>query len=114
MTLRDLVNLHPNLFYLSNAIWWEREPFVDEQAHHLGKLTLCSAQPTTAPRYSAADLALAYVQDPDSLLWRKFMWTADTDRYGHAVYVGGVGEYGIDRWQIHRRLTPDCYWPRVA
>jgi hypothetical protein len=54
------------------------------------------------------------VQDPDSLLWRKFMWTADTDRYGHAVYVGGVGEYGIDRWQIHRRLTPDCYWPRVA
>jgi len=113
MTLAQMVSTYPRLFY--QQTWYVAERFV--QAYPVAlpdNLTAWSDDVEPRLPVSAADLAAAYVKDPANAIWRKFLWTDDTDDYGNRVYVGGVGQYGIDRWQVHRALTPECYYVRAA
>lgn len=115
MTLREIIAAHPGLFYRGNRAWWDAEAFVDVTATHVGPVLVSSVLPEGAPTYTAADLALSYVTDPASGVWRTFMWTHDVDSEGNAVYVAGVGRMGVAGFQLHRHLAkPDVYWPRAA
>lgn len=113
MTLAQIKYTYPHLFYQQQT-WYVAERFMQTQAVALPSLTAWSEDVEPRLHASAADLAASYVRDPDNAIWRRFLWTDDHDGYGNRVYVGGVGQYGIDRFQIHRALTPDCYYVRAA
>ena len=80
------------LFY--RQTWWLNEPFANE----------------LRPGRTAAWMAERFVADPTNPKWRRFIWTDDIDSHGNRVYVGGVGEFGCDGFQIHRLLEPDERW----
>ena len=113
MTLVEIVSRHPELF--ASQTWYVLEPFMQREAVVLPPVVLVNAELESGPEIHAADLALAYVSDPDALWWRRFVWTSDYDSHGNRVYVGGCGLYGVERWQIHRHLAkPDAWYPRFA
>lgn len=112
MTLRETIARHRDLFYVQN--WYDGEGFMDLVPS--GKVRAdfgwsgFPVHPFPTPVH-AADLASLYVSNPSDHRWWRFYWTDDRDQYGNHVYVGGVGEYGIKGFQIHRHLEdPDCVW----
>lgn len=115
MTLAQIRRAYPHLFY-ADQHWYEGEAFMDLEPR--GTLPDCFK--STDLLYSdrqmvgAADFAAAYVRSPMDARWALFYWTDDLDRFGSRVYVGGVGQYGIPHFQIHRALTPNCYYVRAA
>lgn len=108
MTLRDLIAANPALFYPQS--WYADEPFADTEPTGNLRGDFVVVTDKLAPEVRAADLAVFYVETPHDARWRRFIWTDDFDRYGNRVYVGGVGQYGIEAFQIHRHLTIDDRW----
>lgn len=110
-----MVARHPSLFYTANDIWWQGEAFMAVEAALLPEIVVTDIMPDDPHPIGAADLALLYMGSPDSTLWRRFLWTRDVDKYGRPVYVAGIGQHGIPRFQIHRWLEkPDAWWVRFA
>lgn len=112
MTLAEIRATYPDLFYAQE--WFKAEPFMDTVAVQLPPLLAWSYDYEPRLPVTAADLASAYVRDPMASIWRLFLWTDDHDSHGNRVYVGGVGVYGIQSFQIHRHLTPTCYYVKPA
>jgi len=113
MTFNDLIAAHPELFYAPYVAWYEREKFMDEEpVRELSPFLRLSDVPPSdvVQRIYAVELAALYVKHPDATVWGGFIWTDDTDRWGNRVYVGGVGMYGINAFQIHRDLRPFAQW----
>lgn len=113
MTLRELIAAHPAQFY--GQSWYLGESFLDtEIVHRAAPKSLTRPGFTPTPGNPAlpcaADLAAAYLTEPDSPAWRFFLWTRDTDRHGNPVYVGGVGHDDAPGFQIHRHLTITDRW----
>jgi hypothetical protein len=111
MTLTEIVDAHPELFYEGSG-WWRGQGFAgvaDPLPVHADVRGVKWSW-RTSPIYRAPRLALDYTRRPEHPIWRYFLWTPDVDDSGNQVYVGGVGIYGIDRFQIHRHLTPDHRW----
>lgn len=112
MTLAQIVGLNPGLFYSTD--WWKGQNFAHRD--HGAVLTMPSdvqlgLDPSDVGYLPyASTLALLYVSNPDAEIWRSFLWTADKDDERNRVYVGGVGIYGIEQFQIHRHLTIDERW----
>lgn len=98
MTLYQIVVHDSGLFYPQD--WWRGHRFAhaefDPETH--------DGSPT------AAYLAWRYLQHPHSPIWRRFIWTSDTDDDGNRVYVGGLGQFKCQGFQIHRLLVPDDRW----
>lgn len=115
MTLRDLIVAHPTLFYAQS--WYAGEPFVDHESTGSAPRDFvvfpAPVKPFADPVH-AVDLAALYVTCPADPRWRRFLWTDDYDSHGQRVYVGGVGQYGIEAFQIHRHLTIDERWGWVS
>lgn len=117
MTLLELRAAHPSLFYLDQH-WYETEAFANVPAVEMGShWSLSEVRPsfpllsnTDVRMIHAVDLAALYVEQPTDSRWRRFIWTDDVDQWGNLVYVGGVGEYGIETFQVHRYLKPAAYW----
>lgn len=113
MTLRALRVLHPELFHPTQD-WFEGEAFMDAPL----PLDAHRSPPTSAPFVSpslltpaitlptALELALLYVEEPTHPIWRRYLWTDDTDRQGQRVYVGDNGR-GLE---IHRHLHLTDRW----
>lgn len=116
MTLAEIRAAHPTLFYEHGRPqeWFRAEPFyTDRHAVSIPGPIFAVSAPLGAPFY-AADLARYYVDHPHLAIWRRFIWTADTDSCGNAIYVGGIGQYGCDGFQVHRKLEPDACWVVAA
>jgi len=119
MNLLEVRDAHPSLFYLDQH-WYEAEAFalVDGSAlapeFRLGETPrlyqLNGRGETDIRLIRAVDLALLYVANPLDTRWQCFIWTDDVDSWGNRVYVGGVGQYGIKAFQIHRKLEPAAWW----
>lgn len=113
MTLLDIVRAHPTLFYLNNRDWYRFEDFALTPPTR--QMTLHNVWTATVPGEGqtpvrAVELADLYVRHPQASLFRSFLWTDDVDAWGNRVYVGGLGEFGIQTFQIHRRLEPNARW----
>ncbi len=106
MKLINVVDANPALFYEQG--WWREQEFA--HADNTGLLTIPElVGPGVDPELAgflphASTLAMLYVSNPDHSTWRNFLWTADKDYHGNRVYVGGVGEFGIEQFQVHRAL----------
>jgi hypothetical protein len=118
MTLRELRAAHPHLFH-PNQDWFEDEAFMDvpclavkgpptrvAREHDVMGRSL-PPHPST-PSVPAATLARAYVEAPELLVWRDYLWTSDTDRQGQRVYVGGTANG--KGFEIHRHLHLTARW----
>lgn len=117
MTLAEMIEAHPALFYLNNRDWFKDEPFMHVPATDgaVNQGFTVSEVDGPGPReVRAVDLALLYVRDPGYSVWRKFLWTDDIDRWGNRVYVAGIGQHGIETFQIHRHLQPAAWWVRTV
>lgn len=111
--MREIRAAFPELFYRSHVEWFDGEEFMDVEPRRISEWFWTSTVPTE-DNVRAVDLAALYVKRPEMSAWRKFLWTCDIDRWGNRVYVSGVGAYGIDAFQIHRKLEPECYWVGAA
>jgi hypothetical protein len=113
VTLAEIRVAFPGLFYGHGHPdeWFRDQPFMQKEPVQMSDNFWTATVPSTVP-VSAADLAALYVRDPDESRWRKFLWTDDIDTYDNRVYVAGVGQYGIESFQIHRHLAipPDAWW----
>lgn len=102
MTLRELVAQYPGLFR-QDQTWWRGEAFVDaipERMAHKLVFGVRSDETPAHARYSALEIAHAYVAAPRAFRFRRWLWTTDFDRDGQRVFVGV--EDG--RFEIHRHL----------
>lgn len=91
-SLWTLVDQHPDMFYPQD--WYKGEGWTRK-----------------APLEGTAGFfANLYLLDPENPVWNRFIWTDDYDSHGNRVYVGGVGQYGCEGFQIHRLLVPDERW----
>ena len=113
-TLRDVLLSEPSAFY--RQTWYANEAFMNAP-HPLNPVRprgvdRIGSVPTAGSDLlpHAADLAAAYLNAPGASIWRFFLWTRDVDDYGNPVYVGGVGQFGVDRFQIHRHLRITNQW----
>ena len=119
MTLLELRAAHPSLFYLDQH-WYEPEAFANVPAVEMNARWSLAETRQPFPLLSntdvrlihAVDLAALYVTEPHESRWRRFIWTDDIDRWGNRVYVSGVGQYGVDAFQVHRKLEPAAWWVR--
>lgn len=114
MTLSEIVATFPDLFYRPEPCWWRGEAFTERDAAPMSSSFTLSEVPWERDPVRAADLVALYVRDPDDPRWRRFIWTDDIDSHGNRVYVGGVGMYGIETFQVHRKLEPSAWWVRWA
>ena len=120
MILIDIMETLPDLFYLPEAAWFREHTFTEVDNGHIMAMPdhLAPCNPADPRRGIdlfgfvpfASALALLYVATPDDSLWRKFLWTQDKDDYGQRIYVGGVGMFGIEQFQIHRHLEINENW----
>ncbi len=124
MTLRELIQENPELFYRQE--WYRDEAFMDVDLVSVDavgagfdtsavdpRTTRIANREYVTPDVRAVALAALYLENPDQWVWREFLWTSDTDSHGNIVYVGGVGRYGCDGFQIHRHLVdPVALWVR--
>lgn len=103
MTLAEIRSDHRHLFHPQN--WFLGHAFMDVEATGLEDFTLFP-RPLHPHNESvhAVDLAKLYVESPDDDRWRYFLWTDDADDHGNRIYVGGCGQFGCERFQIHRAL----------
>ena len=111
MTLRDLLIQCPRRFYPQT--WYRDEPFLDTEVPDLlppGPLTVVTHPahdpPVGAVLPFAAVLAGLYIRHPESPLWSRYLWCADTDAQGQRIYVGSNGK-GLE---IHRHLHLTDRW----
>jgi len=113
MTLRELLAEYPQHFYPQT--WFHGEAFLDTpgeggerptKLHRLGVVPI----PSSPSLPLAADMAAAYVQNPDAGIWKFFIWCRDVDRHGNPVYVGGIGHDDAPGFQIHRHLIITSKW----
>ena len=119
MTLVEIRRQYPELFY--DQDWFDGHGFM-EVPHDNRRLqplfTTCEVPPgdPLVPRelVRAVDLAFYYTKEPEHSVWKKFLWTDDVDAWGSRIYVGGLGQYGCEGFQIHRHLQPACWWVRTT
>ena len=108
MKLADILRAHPDRFY--SQTWYEGEPFLNGRAERIELPDRVAPHafgfmwPDDLP--NAATLALLYVRFPDDPIWRRYLWTSDTDSHGQRVYVGENG-HGLE---IHRHLDLTERW----
>lgn len=105
MNLLELIEEHRNLFY--RQTWMLGEAFMrvlpDDDAMTIPprRLVRTGQAPKSGdglPR--AVDLAHAYVLNPDDPIWLRYLWTADTDKYGQRVYMG----VNDGKMELHRHI----------
>lgn len=122
MTLVELVDAHPGIFYRQE--WYRAQGFASKPGpiQGVGFPRLRKREPDHCPdcgiqfvelparKWTALNLAIAFVEKQDDPIWGSFLWTSDQDDGGNPVYVGGVGVYGIEAFQVHRLLDPDHRW----
>lgn len=103
MTLRELIAAHPDKFYPQT--WYEGHEFAERKE---GKPLPPDVLSVGLARglVHAVDLARLYTKTPADERWRYFVWTDDRDDFGNRVYVGGIGRYDCEGFQIHRLLEP--------
>lgn len=111
MTLAEIRAANPALFY-QDQHWFENHSFMDiEQSEGFsGAFVLSPDDYPGRPLVRAVDIAALYVATPADTRWRSFIWTDDVDSFGNRVYVAGVGQFGIESFQIHRHIQPACWW----
>ena len=101
MTIRELIQLYPDLFYSQS--WFTDEDFIDTE--------LPAGSPIELPDYvnkvswpeggvPAVVLVNLFVRYPSDSVWDNYLWTSDTDAKGQRVYVGSNGK-GLE---IHRHI----------
>ena len=107
MTLAALRAAYPDRFH-ANQDWFADEAFVHTEADRTVALPSGFEQSRTpdGAKYSAATLAALYVRAPEHSIWKNYLWTTDTDRFGQPVYVGDNGR-GLE---IHRHLALSNRW----
>ena len=110
MTLAEIRAAHPGLFH-PNQDWFNGHGFMDRLADQ--GVGMPDRVAPNAVGYmlwpepqSAATLALLYVGNPESPIWERYLWTADTDDLGQRVYMG-KNERGME---IHRHLHLTERW----
>ena len=111
MTLTELRQAHPELFYPQDWYLYERFMFTDLPPHLAARWELPSGVSNVGipPELimwfmedvpPAVVLAYLYVQYPDDPIWRYRLWTSDEDADGQRVSVTDNGS-GLE---IHRHL----------
>ena len=112
MTLRELRKTHPNAFMEQD--WFDGERFMERPvAPGSGLIGVPTGVEPVRPRPQslfAGTLAAIYVENPDDLIWQKYLWTSDIDDLGQRIYVGGIGQAKKPGFQIHRHLHIDDKW----
>jgi|ERR1041385_1437320 hypothetical protein len=104
MTLTELIQAHPDLFYSQS--WYEGELFmhVPQQEPHLLSPALIihagTVPSSDADLHRAVDWCHAYVKDPANPVWEYCLWCKDVDRWGQRVYLTKQ----VGAMQIHRYL----------
>ena len=102
MTIRELIQLYPDLFYSQE--WYSDELFMDAELPAGSPIELpdtLNRDPVTwhiDKGVSAVTLVNLYVRYPMDPIWDRYLWTSDTDQHGQRVYVGSNGK-GLE---IHR------------
>lgn len=109
MTLREIRDAHPGLFYSQD--WFRDELFMDAEPDTGAIMPLRIAPGAQGyfawpPSVSAATLAWLYVQHPDDPVWERYLWTSDTDHRDQRVYIGKND--GL--MEIHRHLHITDRW----
>ena len=113
MTLAEIRAAVPDLFYAQS--WFDGHAFMDRpEGEPLERVTVWAERIDAHPEpIHAVDLARLYVKTPSEPMWREFLWTDDTDDHGNRIYVGGIGKYGVEGFQVHRHLAdPGAKWVR--
>jgi hypothetical protein len=118
VTLRSLRAAHPALF--APEPWGDDAAFLDAPLE--APLPRLPAMVITLPQLpddswllqSAVQLAELYVRTPTAAVWSRFLWTADVDRAGRRVYVGGVTPETGWQLQWHAPLTRQWGFPSWA
>ncbi len=112
VSLRELLARHPDMFYKQE--WYLDEAFMDIALTPVPRMFSRLIPSKTADAVLPIDertdtvlLAELYTRFPDDPRWMKWMWTADTDRHGHDVWVGAPLGKGFE---IHRRFEIDHQW----
>lgn len=115
VTVANLIARNRHLFYPQT--WYEGERFMGAKVPTgelsppvevvgagvvPGRLHFAAGVPLP----SLAELVGQYVQHPNALVWKRYLWTSDLDRHGQRVYVGDNGE-GLE---IHRHLHITPRW----
>ena len=114
MTLRELRAAHYDRFHRQD--WFDEEPFTDVDVAPPTFKLVGIRNPGETPRPSqghlvhAVELAALFLAEPDHWLWAKYLWTADLDRKGQRVYVGGVCRENGHRFEVHRHLHLSDQW----
>lgn len=107
-TLAELIASHPDRFYPQT--WYVNEAFLLVRACEVKTPSRVLPSETQFAFMhelpSAATLAWLWVQHPDHRMWRRYLWTRDTDAVGQRVYVGQNGK-GLE---IHRHLHLTTRW----
>jgi len=104
-SILGLRDAYPELFPLG-ITWYLDEPFAKLVLPPLLKMPrrvfgMKSVSPDDGDSLTdTVLLAQLYVQHPESPIWQRYLWTADTDSLGQRVYVGdnGLG------FEIHRHI----------
>jgi len=113
MTLREMLAAFPEVFY--KQTWYANEAFLDTAPNFdfPDDFMISEVDGFVRPITTVVDLARLYIEHPSRSVWQQFLWTDEVDAYGNRVYCGGVGQYGCIGFQIHRKITPSCYWVRL-
>lgn len=101
MTLRELINQHPDKFYPQT--WYTNEAFLDYHSTPKDSLpdvvgTAIHSSILRPP--SAVQLAALWIEHPHDPIWERYLWCRDRDVQGQQVYVGQNG-HGLE---IHRHI----------
>jgi len=106
MTLAEMRARWPEKFYRQD--WFTGEAFMDREPRPwLGRpARIDDFLPCGEVPYTAADLALLWLQDPTHPMWARYLWTSDVDHLGQQIYVGQNG-HGLE---LHRHLHLTDRW----
>lgn len=110
MNIYGYRSIYANLFNTSQD-WFRGEGFMHREAAE----DHASAEPPTEffpvkdlghvpgrAVWHAVDLIALFVRFPTLEIWNNYLWTADLDREGQRVYVGGVSNGR--GFEIHRHI----------
>ena len=96
VTILELRAAYPHLF-CPGQVWYDSEPFAARDLPPLAQaptiLVPCPSEVCQSVVDDLTDAVLLvqlYVTDPGSPIFADYLWTADTDRQGQRVYVGGT------------------------
>lgn len=102
MTLRELIAEHPDRFYAQT--WYQGHAFMERTVpppvSQVAPTGVRVSSTGDGAHTHAAALAVAYLADPANLVWRRCLWTCDTDDLGQQIYVCDNG-HGLE---LHRHL----------